>query len=86
MMFSVYGLQTVFRGWKKGVQLRLTLLVLPILGFVVFHSFATSIPRYQYMAVPLFLLSAVCMDSHTGNYAVEAYEKPLPVQAKGNEG
>ena len=60
-LFSVHGWILVKRGWRKQVPGYLLLLCLPILGFVVFHSLATSIPRYQYMAIPLLILAAACM-------------------------
>lgn len=60
-LFSVHGLILVKRSWRRSVPGYLLLLCLPILGFVIFHSLATSIPRYQYMAIPLFILAAACM-------------------------
>ena len=71
VLFSVHGVRMVIKGWKNGAQGKLLLLFIPILGFVIFHSFATSIPRYQYMAVPLFLLSAVLMVKWPGDYTVK---------------
>lgn len=57
--FAVQGLACAFRGRRGRVRGDLMLACLPILGFVAIHSLVTSIPRYQYMAIPLFILSAV---------------------------
>lgn len=83
VLFSVQGVRMVVRGWRKGVQGMLLLLTFPILGFVVFHSFATSIPRYQYMAVPLFLLATALMVRQLGDYAVKKKRLVPFVRGKG---
>lgn len=55
-LFSVSMIALAISGWKKKLDGKVLLITFPIALLVIFHSFATSIPRYQYMAIPLFVL------------------------------
>ncbi|MHC1786958.1 MAG: ArnT family glycosyltransferase [Christensenellales bacterium] len=56
MMMALAMLYYVMRNWNNRLDGTALLLVLPITFMVLWHSVATSIPRYHYFALPSVLL------------------------------
>lgn len=55
-VFSLSCVQYAIRCWRRPLDGKILILYLPILGMIILHSFATSIPRYHYQIIPNFLL------------------------------
>ncbi len=66
MAVAVGMLGTVTR-WRRGNMEGLLFLLLPLLFMVLWHSFATSIPRYHYYAMPNLVLIAWWCAGHMGS-------------------
>lgn len=66
LMAVAVGLLSTVKRWRNGNMEGLLFLLLPLLFMVLWHSFATSIPRYHYYAMPNLMLIAWWCARHMG--------------------
>lgn len=66
LMAVAVGLLSTVRRWRREGMEGLLLFILPVIFMALWHSFATSIPRYHYYAMPNLILIAMWCAKSSG--------------------